>query len=107
MNPTNLSDENKKEQLFDELIAVKLLHRKKDKELKKMKLDTTGYQKLKGELTVLKEKIKTIENTISAYGESFLDVYDEKLIKPLSESDIILLRDEISEIKGSLEAINN
>lgn len=104
---TSQSDENKKEQLFDELIAVKLLHKKKDRELKKMKLDTPECESLKEEMTELKTKIKIIENAISKYGESFLDVYDEELIKPLSESDIITLRDEISEIKDSLEAIDN
>jgi hypothetical protein len=104
---TNQSDDNKKEQLFDELIAVKLLHKKKDRELKKIKSDTTDYQILEEELAELKTKIRNIENAISKYGESFLDVYDEELIKPLSESDIITLRDEISEIKNSLEAIDN
>ncbi|MFW6248680.1 MAG: hypothetical protein ACOC4J_02805 [Bacteroidota bacterium] len=104
---TNQSEENKKEQLFDELIAVKLLHKRKHKELKKINLETPEYQKLKEELEELKAKIKNIENAISDYGESFLDVYDEELIKPLSESDIISLRDEISEIKYSLEAMDN
>ncbi len=103
---TNQSEENKKEQLFDELIAVKLLHKKKGRELKKINLDTPEYQSLKEELAELKAKIKNIENAISKYGESFLDVYDAELIKPLSESDIISLRDEISEIKDSLEAMN-
>jgi len=101
-----LSDENKKEQLFDELIAVKLLHKRKHKELKKINLDTPEYQSLKEELAELKGKIKDIENAISKYGDSFLDVYDEELIKPLSESDIISLRDEILEIKDSLEAMD-
>ncbi|MFW5756361.1 MAG: hypothetical protein ACOCWK_07140 [Tangfeifania sp.] len=104
---TNQSEENKKEQLFDELIAVKLLHKRKHKELKKINLETPEYQSLKEELEELKAKIKNIENAISDYGESFLDVYDEELIKPLSESDIISLRDEISEIKYSLEAMDN
>lgn len=103
---TNQADKNKKEQLFDELIAVKLLHKKKYRELKKIKLDTPEYESLNEELRELKEKIKSIENAISRYGESFLDVYDEELIKPLSESDIITLRDEISEIKDSLEALD-
>ncbi|MFW5823015.1 MAG: hypothetical protein ACOCU7_06460 [Tangfeifania sp.] len=104
---TNQSEENKKEQLFDELIAVKLLHKRKHKELKKINLETPEYQSLKEDLEELKSKIKNIENAISDYGESFLDVYDEELIKPLSESDIISLRDEISEIKYSLEAMDN
>lgn len=104
---TNLPDDNKKEQLFDELIAVKILHKKKSKELRKITSDAPEYHTLKEELAELKEKIKNIENAISKYGESFLDVYDEELIKPLSESDIISLRDEISEIKNSLEAMNN
>ncbi|MFW5773627.1 MAG: hypothetical protein ACOCWD_03000 [Tangfeifania sp.] len=104
---TNQSEENKKEQLFDELIAVKLLHRKKGRDLKKINPETFEYQRLKEELAELKSKIKNIENAISDYGESFLDVYDEELIKPLSESDIISLRDEISEIKYSLEAMDN
>lgn len=102
----NQLDENKKKQLFDELIAVKLLHKKKDGELKKMELNTPEYESLRDELRELKIKIKNIENTISKFGDSFLDVYDEELIKPLSESDIITLRDEISEIKGSLEAMD-
>lgn len=103
---TNQPDENKKEQLFDELIAVKLLHKKKYRALKKMKQNTHEHETLKEELRELKEKIKSIDNAISRYGESFLDVYDEELIKPLSESDIITLRDEISEIKDSLEALD-
>ena len=103
---TKQPDENKKEQLFDELIAVKLLHKKKDRELKKMKSASPEFKALKEELAELKGKIKHIENAISRYGESFLDVYDEELIKPLSESDIITLRDEISEIKDSLEAMD-
>jgi len=103
----NLPDKNKKEQLFDELIAVKILHKKKNEKLKKIESDTPEYQSLKEELTELKLNIKNIENAISKYGESFLDVYDEELMKPLSESDIISLRDEISEIKDSLEAMNN
>jgi hypothetical protein len=103
---TNQSDKNKKEQLFDELITVKLLHKEKFRALKKMKQDTPEYGSLNEELRELKEKIKSIENAISRYGESFLDVYDEELIKPLSESDIITLRDEISEIKDSLEAMD-
>jgi len=104
---TTLSDQNKKEQLFDELIAVKLLHKRKHKALKKINSETHEYQILKEELTGLKEKIKDIEDAISKYGDSFLDVYDEELMKPLSESDIISLRDEISEIKDSLEAMDN
>ncbi|MGM0620680.1 MAG: hypothetical protein ACQETJ_06525 [Bacteroidota bacterium] len=98
------SQKNKKEKLFDELISVKILHKKKEKELKNSGADAPGYETLKKELSDLKKKIAAIEKAISKYGESFLDVYDSELINPLTESDIIVLRDEISEIRNSLEA---
>mgnify|MGYP006299155351 CR=1 FL=1 len=100
------SPKNEKEKLFDELITVKILHKNKESALKKMGPEATDYNMLKAELTDLKKKIKTIGDAISKYGDSFWDVYDAELIKPLSESDIITLRDEISEIKDSLEAMD-
>lgn len=94
---------NEQEKLFDELIDVKL--RYKSFEKKWRKLHNPGFDKAKVELTMLKHRIGEIEKAISRYGEAFLDVYDSELVKPLSESDILTLRDEITEVRSSLENI--
>ncbi len=99
--------DNKKEQLFEELIEIKLLYGAKAKALKNIRIHSGDFRTLESELKGLKEKISRIEKAISKYGEHFLDVYDARLINPLSESDIIVLRDEISEIRRSLRAINH
>lgn len=96
----------KPEQLFEELIDIKILLKQKEKALKKNKKPSGESFDLRKELNDLRKKIETIEKNISQCGESFLDVYDEKLMNPLSESDIIDLRDQISEIRKSIEGVN-
>ena len=99
------SGADNREKLFDELIAVKLLHKEKVQEIKSQKLKPEERKSLEKELHELEKKIKSIQNAIARFGESFLDVYDEELIKPLSESDIIFLREEIREVRGWLQSI--
>jgi hypothetical protein len=99
------AQKNEKEKLFDELIDVKLLYKSQVKKWRKHLLSEPGSEKIREELAVLKLRINDIEKTISGYGESFFDVYDAELVKPLSESDILVLRDEIQEVRHSLEAI--
>jgi archaellum component FlaC len=93
------------EMLFDELIEVKLLYKAKEKIRKQTAGEHPEFKKMKEELSVLKKRIKNIETSISRFGESFFDVYDSQLGKPLSETDILSLRDEIKEVRDSLEAI--
>ena len=102
---TTGSGADNKEKLFDELIAIKLLHKEKVYEIKSHKLSTDQLKSVEKELNELEEKIKSIQNAIAIFGESFLDVYDEELIKPLSESDIIYLREEIREVRTWLQSI--
>ncbi len=99
------SPKDSKEKLFDELVEVRLLYDKKVKELKTCDTGSQHYKLLAAELTILKEKIRKIKSTIARYGESFLDVYDSELMKPLSEADIIELREEIFEVRSWLESI--
>jgi hypothetical protein len=54
---------------------------------------------------VIETRIRDIEKSISRYGESFFDVYDAELVKPLSEKDILTLRDEIKEVRTTLETM--
>ncbi len=103
MNTASQKDEQ--ERLFDELISVKLLYRTREKEWKRLPEDSPVTHEIRTELTALKIRIGTIERNISRFGDSFFDVYDSELIKPLSESDIFILRDEIKEVRNSLEAI--
>jgi len=103
MTTDSVSDN--KEKLFDELIAVKLLHKKKVEKIKSRELNTEEHKSVEKELNELETKIKSIQNAIARFGESFFDVYDEELIKPLSESDIIYLREEISEVRSWLQSI--
>jgi uncharacterized coiled-coil DUF342 family protein len=101
----NSSSKNSQERLFDELIDVKLLYKNKEKIWKKTAEENAEFNKIKEELSALKKRIKNIENSISQFGDSFFDVYDAELVKPLSETDILSLRDEIKEVRDSLEAI--
>lgn len=101
----NSEPKNNKEELFDELIAVKYLNKSKEKIWKQTDEKHPDFLKIKDELSTLKKRIKSIENNISRFGESFFDVYDSELVKPLSETDILTLRDEIKEVRDSLEAI--
>jgi archaellum component FlaC len=95
------------EKLFDELIDVKLLYKTKEKNSKQITEGNPAFNTMKEELSALKKRIKRIEHSISQFGDSFFDVYDAELVKPLSEMDILLLRDEIKEVRDSLEAIGN
>lgn len=96
---------NDQEKLFDELIAVKLLYKTKERKWKQLAAENPDYQRIKNEMQALRKRILGIEKCISKYGESFFDVYDSELIKPLSESDILVLRDEIKDVRYSLEAM--
>ena len=96
---------NDQEKLFDELIAVKLLYKTKERKWKQLAAENPDYQRIKNEMQTLRKRISGIEKCISKYGESFFDVYDSELIKPLSESDILVLRDEIKDVRYSLEAM--
>ena len=102
---TNSSHKNEQEILFDELIVVKHLYKSKEKEWKQIAPQNPEFSKMKMELTELRRRIASIEKSISKYGDSFFDVYDSELIKPLSESDILNLRDEIKDVRSSLEAM--
>lgn len=100
----SLSKKDQKK-LFDELIEVKLLFKSKEKIWKQSTEENPAFDLMKEELSALKMRIKNIEKNISTFGESFFDVYDLELGKPLSETDILSLRDEIKEVRDSLEAI--
>lgn len=93
------------EMLFDELIEVKLLYKTKEKVWKQTAGEHPEFNKMKEELSVLKNRIKNIEKNISSFGDSFFDVYDKELIKPLSEKDIFILREEIKEVRNTLETL--
>jgi hypothetical protein len=101
----NSSLKKGQEKLFDELIEVKLLYKTKEKLWKHTTGENPAFSKMKEELSVLRNRIKNIEKNISSFGESFFDVYDSELGKPLSETDILSLRDEIKEVRDSLEAM--
>jgi predicted nucleic acid-binding Zn-ribbon protein len=96
---------NEQEKLFDELIDVKLLYKNLERKWKKSEKAEFDAESIKEELASLKQRISEIEKSISKFGDSFLDVYDSKLLKPLSETDIFSLRDEIREVRHSLENI--
>ena len=100
----NSSSKKNQEKLFDELIEVKLLYKTKEEIRKQTAEENPKFKKMKEELSDLKNRIKIIEKNISNFGESFFDVYDSELGKPLSETDILSLRDEIKEVRYSLEA---
>lgn len=97
--------ENSKEKLFDELVAVRILYDKKIKQLKSFDLNEKEPESVENELAALRKRIASIKSSIARYGESFLDVYDSELMKPLSEADVIELREEIQEVRNWLESI--
>lgn len=101
----NSTLKNDQEKLFDELIEVKLLYKTKEKTWKQITEENPDFDKIKKELSVLKKRIKKIEKNISSFGDSFLDVYDKELIKPLTEKDIFILREEIKEVRNTLETM--
>ncbi len=96
---------NEQEKIFDELIAVKLLYKSREKEWKFLPADNPAKLEIKKDLSILKSRINTIEQNISHLSDSFFDVYDSELMNPLSESDILVLRDEIKAVRNSLEQI--
>ncbi len=96
---------NDQEKLFDEWIEVRILYDNKLKRLKSSQLQLNERKNLEQELKDLRMKISGIQNAIARFGDSFLDVYDAELIKPLSEADIIYLREEIREVRSWLESI--
>ena len=98
------ADKNK-EKLFEALVEVKILYEKKNKALKSGAHEHPDYQLVKDELIKLNRKISLLQNTITQYGENFLDVYDAELMQPLTEKDVIYLRDEIQEVRKWLESI--
>ncbi|HDR52986.1 MAG TPA: hypothetical protein ENN90_15420 [Mariniphaga anaerophila] len=101
----NSSPKIDQEKLFDELIDVKLLYKSKEKVWKQTAGEHPEFNKMKEELSLLKNRIKNIEKNISSFGDSFFDVYDKELIKPLSEKDIFILREEIKEVRNTLETL--
>ncbi len=101
------STKNGKEKLFDELIDVKLLHEQKVKEIESLAKDSKDYSSVENQLIKLDEKINAIQKAVAQYGDSFLDVYDAQLLNPLSETDVIHLREEINNIRQRLELVSN
>jgi uncharacterized coiled-coil DUF342 family protein len=101
----NSALKNDQEKLFDELIEVKLLYKAKERTWKQITEENSDFDKIKKELSALKKRIKKIEKNISSFGDSFFDVYDKELIKFLSEKDILTLREEIKEVRTSLETM--
>jgi len=94
-----------KEKLFEELVDVRILYDNKIKQMKSFELKPEEQKSIEKELANLRKKIASIKKSIARYGESFLDVYDSELMKPLSEADVIELRDEIQEVRDWLESI--
>ncbi len=93
------------EKMFDELISVKLLYKSRETQWKQLPVESPDKAVIKKELMAMKNRISIIEQNIRCFGESFFDVYDSELIKPIGESDILILRDEIKEVRSSLEAM--
>lgn len=98
---------NEQERLFDELISVKLLYKSREMQWKQLPVESQDKADVKKDLLAMKNRIGIIEENIKCFGESFLDVYDSELSNPLSETDILGLRDEIKEVRSSLEAMGN
>lgn len=96
---------NDQEKIFDELISVKLLYKSRESQWKLLPVESPDKAVIKKELMAMKNRISIIEQNIRCFGESFLDVYDSELISSLGESDILVLRDEIKEVRNSLEAM--
>ena len=102
---TNHSEKDDKEKLFEELVEVRILYDEKIKKMKSFSLNSRELDSIEKELAGLRNRIALIKKSIARYGESFLDVYDLELMKPLSEADIIELREEIREVRCWLESI--
>ena len=98
-------NKSEQEKVFDELISVKMLYKTRETYWKQLPVESQDKADIKKELLELKNRINIIEQNIRCFGESFFDVYDAELMNPLSESDILGLRDEIKEVRNSLEAI--
>jgi hypothetical protein len=100
-----VKQKTEQEQLFDELISVKSLYKSTETQWKQVPVESADKALIKNELLAMKNRISIIEQNIRCFGESFFDVYDSELISPLSESDILVLRDEIKEVRSSLEGL--
>lgn len=96
---------DEKERLFEELVEVRIMYDAKFKKMKSFDLKQEEQKTIENELAILRKKIASIKSSVARYGESFLDVYDSELMKPLTEADIIELRDEIREVRDWLESI--
>ena len=103
----SLAQKSDKELLFDELIDLKIFYKNQEKLLKQIPKETIGHQNLVKKLQAVKAHIQAIESSISAFGDSFLDVYDSELAVPLSESDIFILRDKVREVHHSLSTLTD
>lgn len=101
----NHPSKDDKEKLFEELVEVRILYDVKIKQMKSFDLKPDEQKSIEKELSTLRKKIASIKSSIARYGESFLDVYDSELMKPLSEADVIELREEIREVRSWLESI--
>ncbi len=100
-----VKQKNEQERLFDELISVKLLYKSRETQWKELPVESQDKADAKIDLLAMKNRIGIIEENIKCFGESFFDVYDSELSNPLSETDILGLRDEITEVRSSLEAM--
>lgn len=99
------NQKNMHEKLFDELVSVRLMYNNKLKKWNQLSGNSLVKPVPGDELKELKRRIDEIEQRISGYGESFLDVYDSELGIWLSEPDIITLREELREVRDSLKEI--
>jgi hypothetical protein len=101
----NHPSRDEKERLFEELVEIRIMYDSKIKKMKSFDLKPEEQKTIENELASLRKKIASIKSSVARYGESFLDVYDSELMKPLTEADIIELREEIREVRDWLESI--
>jgi hypothetical protein len=101
----NHPSRDEKERLFEELVEIRIMYDAKIKRMKSFDLKPEEQKTIENELASLRKRIASIKSSVSRYGESFLDVYDSELMKPLTEADIIELREEIREVRNWLESI--
>ena len=102
---TNYLPQDDKKKLFEELVELRIFYDQKIKKMKSFDLKPEEQKSIENELANLRKRIAVIKSSIARYGESFLDVYDSELMKPLSEADVIELREEIREVRRWLESI--
>ncbi len=101
----NYLPQDDKKKLFEELVELRIFYDQKIKKMKSFDLKPEEQKSIENELANLRKRIAVIKSSIARYGESFLDVYDSELMKPLSEADVIELREEIREVRRWLESI--